>query len=257
MPPLEIGPKSITNHMAFFSSPEHVNNKRFRDYMERMESDPTWRSPETPKLMRLDDFMFSCGTDPIALTASRYSINAMGSLTQQPVCPASPPRMDMTERTAFTMPPLSPSNRNPLQSAITKQRRSLKLSSPKQHRCLQIVQGTVRAPYTSPKRTPHHPTPKPSPRRIALNTLDHEVENLADDTLNDLLSSDDVREWVKDNIAGVTEKGKISRLARVQMDATRNGRDSNLKWVYDANDQMIGATCDGVWFSSAEIKSYV
>ena len=46
-----------------------------------------------------------------------------------------------------------------------------------------------------------------------------------------------------------------SRLARTQRNALRAGRSSALKWKYNAQDAMLGAFCDGVWFARDELMA--
>lgn len=199
--------------MALFGSPTRVN-KRVRDFMERPESDPLWRSPITPKVNR-EGFSYSC-VEPSTVTPSRFYMNAANAaafMEPPPARPSTPPRRD-SGPAMFACPPLSPSNRQALNTSSPK-RHTLKLSSPKRHSL------TLSSPqYASPVRTTSRALPKPSPRRLSLTILDKEdKEDLNEDALNDLLASDDVRTWVQDNIAGVAEKGKITRLARVQMGA--------------------------------------
>ena len=74
--------------------------------------------------------------------------------------------------------------------------------------------------------------------------------------MDDLLESDAIRSWALHNVAGVVERRSVHRLARVQLDAQRGGRDSSLTWKYEG-DRMSGAWCDGVWFSAEEIQTFV
>ena len=74
--------------------------------------------------------------------------------------------------------------------------------------------------------------------------------------MDDLLESDAIRSWALHNVAGVVERRSVHRLARVQLDAQRGGRDSSLTWKYEG-DHMSGAWCDGVWFSAEEIQTFV
>ena len=48
-----------------------------------------------------------------------------------------------------------------------------------------------------------------------------------------------------------------SRLAATQRMAIAAGRDASFAWVYDAADELVGATCDGVWFGKAELSRLV
>mmetsp|Transcript_36934 Transcript_36934/g.61213 ORF Transcript_36934/g.61213 Transcript_36934/m.61213 type:complete len:190 (+) Transcript_36934:9-578(+) len=67
---------------------------------------------------------------------------------------------------------------------------------------------------------------------------------------------DDLRDWILDNIAGVVEThgNKISRLAKVQARALKESRDNSLVWQYSDSDELLGAYCDGIWFSRKEIE---
>jgi hypothetical protein len=62
------------------------------------------------------------------------------------------------------------------------------------------------------------------------------------------------REWLQKNVIGVVEKKSVSSLARVQMNALRARRDAALKFVYDENDELSGATCDGHFFDMEELQ---
>jgi len=73
---------------------------------------------------------------------------------------------------------------------------------------------------------------------------------------DELLEGEDVHRWSLNNVAGVVEKKTVSRLARVQIDAKRHGRDNSMRWEYDVYT-MLGAWCDHKWFSAAEIRSFV
>ena len=47
-----------------------------------------------------------------------------------------------------------------------------------------------------------------------------------------------------------------SRLAKIQRNALRSGRSSQLCWVYDERDELKGAHCDGVYFAREELMQY-
>lgn len=65
------------------------------------------------------------------------------------------------------------------------------------------------------------------------------------------------RKWTMDNVAGVVENKTVTRLAQVQYRAIQANRDHSLRWVYDdSSDMPVGATCDGIFFTTAEIKTF-
>ena len=112
----------------------------------------------------------------------------------------------------------------------------------------------------SGKRSPFQaPLPELPRPMISLDTCkptaeqDVTTENESPKVANPSLK-DRKRMWLQDNVIGVVEKKQISPLARVQMQALKDGRDSNLKFVYDQNDELEGATCDGVFFSKEELQ---
>jgi len=112
--------------------------------------------------------------------------------------------------------------------------------------------------------------PTPAPLSVETSTNTREVQEVAEshpaaweapdevDTLTENImpqGSDGMREWVLHNLAGVVESKKVSRLAKVQARALLAKRDNSLKWEYDCNDELLGARCDGEWFSREEIES--
>ena len=46
---------------------------------------------------------------------------------------------------------------------------------------------------------------------------------------------------------------KASRLALTQRTARQQGRSTALSWIYDENDEMVGAHCDRAWFERSEL----
>jgi hypothetical protein len=47
-----------------------------------------------------------------------------------------------------------------------------------------------------------------------------------------------------------------SRLAEAQLRARAAGRTEAVSWVYDENDLLLGANCDGDFFTRQEIQSW-
>ena len=43
------------------------------------------------------------------------------------------------------------------------------------------------------------------------------------------------------------------RISEAQAEARRCGKDASLKWRYDENDELQGATCGGVAFTREEL----
>ena len=103
----------------------------------------------------------------------------------------------------------------------------------------------------SPFQAPLPDLPRPM---ISLDTCKPKIEQGRGTSPKAVSSKDRKREWLQDNVIGVVETKQISPLARVQMRALQDGRDSNLKFVYDQNDELEGATCDGVFFSMEELR---
>ena len=62
------------------------------------------------------------------------------------------------------------------------------------------------------------------------------------------------RLWLQDHVIGVVETQSISPLARVQMRALKEGRDAALKFEYDQNGELRGATCDGEFFEKGALQ---
>jgi hypothetical protein len=95
-----------------------------------------------------------------------------------------------------------------------------------------------------------------SPQRVSKTVpLNPRRGSLALSSVGPAMDSDvEKREWLADNVIGVIETQSVSRLAQVQMDALREGRDNSLKFVYDERDELTGANCDGVFFSRDDLR---
>ena len=61
-------------------------------------------------------------------------------------------------------------------------------------------------------------------------------------------------EWLKENVIGVVETKSVSSIARVQISALTAKRDATLNFMYDENETLKGAICDGVFFGIEELQ---
>ncbi len=67
-----------------------------------------------------------------------------------------------------------------------------------------------------------------------------------------------LRDWLHEYVAGIVEKkGEMTRLARAQIEAFRDGRKGSIEWKYEGeSDTLVGAVVDGKFFDLAELKSF-